>query len=213
MLFFAKTAFSLFVILIVLFFMIFSGTALIVAFARLNGHYLFEELSTYLLRAGKKPSFLNMVGAALFIPGAQCLFLVRVNEYLRIKGFPEIILLILKRLNKFITGSEISPHAEIGKGLQIFHGHGIVIVPGVKIGRNAWIFHNVTIGNRMSDGACPEIGDDVYVFTGAVIAGRAKVGNNVIIGAYSVISGDVPSDTVIKPPEPLIEANYYAGLR
>lgn len=101
--------------------------------------------------------------------------------------------LIFKRLNQLLFHVNIPPQVIIGKGLDLPHGgFGIVIHHDTVIGNEAIIFHNVTIGNG---GA--RIGDRVYLGTGSVIIGAVKVGNDVTIGANTVVTFDVPDNMTV----------------
>ncbi len=40
--------------------------------------------------------------------------------------------------------------AEIGAGLALTHGWGLVVTPGARIGSNVTLFHGVTLGCRDS---------------------------------------------------------------
>lgn len=76
------------------------------------------------------------------------------------------------------------------------------------------IAQNVTIGRNFGDRKVPVIGDDVYVGTGSVVFGEIRVGNNVIIGANSVVNKDVPDNcTVVGNPMRIISTDrkmkYY----
>ena len=88
-------------------------------------------------------------------------------------------------------------------GRPIFpHGqNGIFISGDAVIGKNAVIFHQVTIGsNRIIDSkgfGAPFIGDNCYISTGVTILGPIKIGNNVTIGAGSVVVNDIPDNTVV----------------
>ena len=44
---------------------------------------------------------------------------------------------------------------------------------------------------------CPIIGDRVYIGAGAKVIGKVRVGNNVAIGANSVVTKDVPDNAVV----------------
>lgn len=94
---------------------------------------------------------------------------------------------------------EIS-QGEIGCGLTIFHGHGSVIVCK-KAGKNLTVYQGATIGKNSKDNndrnAMPIIGDNVTVYTNAVVAGNIVIGDNVEIGAGTVVMKDVPSNTVV----------------
>ncbi|OGR12572.1 MAG: hypothetical protein A2097_12000 [Desulfobacula sp. GWF2_41_7] len=88
----------------------------------------------------------------------------------------------------------------IGPGLRIYHGDGIVIASGAVIGRGMTIEHQVTIGNRIGhegELGCPTIGDDVFIGVGAKVLGAIRIGNNVRIGANSVVLHDVPDNATV----------------
>ncbi len=74
-----------------------------------------------------------------------------------------------------------------------YAGIGIVINGKSKIGRNVSIGQNVTIGSR---GVIPEIGDNVWIGPGAKLIG-GKIGNNVVIGANSVVTKEIPDHCVV----------------
>lgn len=88
---------------------------------------------------------------------------------------------------------------EIGEGLVVYHGHGTVIAAH-SIGKNFQIYQGATIGNNPKPGQTrnnPIIGDNVEVFTNAVVAGGITIGDNVSIGAGAVVMKDVPSNSVV----------------
>jgi serine acetyltransferase len=92
--------------------------------------------------------------------------------------------------SKLITHVDISPRAEIGPGLHLYHGVGTVIGKGTKIGRNALICQNVTLGGG------PSIGDDVRLWAGAKVIGPVTIGDRAEVGANGVVVADVPQDTI-----------------
>ena len=114
-------------------------------------------------------------------------------------------------LMKVITGVEIHPQAEIGKSFFIDHGIGTVIGETAKIGDNCILFHNVTLGGtgKHTGKRHPTLGNNVYVGTAATILGPVKIGNNVKIGAETVIiMHDVPNDcTVVGAPGKIVKIN------
>lgn len=81
------------------------------------------------------------------------------------------------------------------------HGiRGIFISDYVKIGENATIFQQVTIGlkdyNHGLD-QVPVIGDNVTIGAGAKVIGPIRIGNNVSIGANAVVTKDIPDNAVV----------------
>jgi len=102
---------------------------------------------------------------------------------------------IFQRFVQILVGVYISPDAEIGPGLVIHTPFGIVVGPN-KIGSHCTIQNGVVIaaGTR-------GIGDNVYFGAGAKVMGGAKIGNNVVVAANSLVLTDVPDNmTVIGVP-------------
>ena len=102
-----------------------------------------------------------------------------------------IVSIIFQRLVQMFVGVFISPDAEIGPGLLIHTPFGIVVGP-TKIGANCTIQSGVVI-----TAATKSIGDNVYFGPGAKVIGDAKIGNNVVIVANSVILIDVADNTTV----------------
>ena len=106
------------------------------------------------------------------------------------------------------TGIEIHPGAQIGKGLFIDHGTGVVIGETAIIGDNVTMFHGVTLGGTGKEKGKrhPTIGNNVFIGSGAKILGNITIGNNVKIGANAVVLKDVPSNvTVVGVPGKIIK--------
>ncbi|WP_417884407.1 serine O-acetyltransferase [Vibrio rumoiensis] len=97
-------------------------------------------------------------------------------------------------------GCYISRKAKIGKNISFRHPIGVVIGEGVEISDNVVIYQNVTIGAAKSGDAAkglyPQIGKNTTIFSGAVIVGNIKVGDGCIIGANTVLSKDLPDNSV-----------------
>lgn len=95
----------------------------------------------------------------------------------------------------FVKYNSFIPYtAEIGEGTKLgYGGIGVVIHSKAKIGQNCTITQNVTIGSR---GLNPVIGDNVYISPGSKCIG-GKIGSNVIVGANSVVTKEIPDNCVI----------------
>jgi serine O-acetyltransferase len=95
-------------------------------------------------------------------------------------------------------GISIPYNTRIGSGLYIGHFGGIVVNSEAVIGKNCNIHHGVTIGqaNRGDKKGYPVIGDRVFIGPGAAIIGKVKVGNDVAIGASTVVTKDIPDNAV-----------------
>jgi len=92
----------------------------------------------------------------------------------------------------------ISGRAKIGPGFYIARGNSIII-PGINIGENFTIHHNVTIGTRYIGDikSRPTIGNNVWIGIGSIITGKIRIGHDVTISSGCVISKDVPDDCLV----------------
>lgn len=99
-------------------------------------------------------------------------------------------------IGRFFWHCFVPGQAQIGKNLQLsYWGLGVVVHIESKIGDNCHIGQNVTIGSMA--GGVPELADNVRVGGGSFVFGKIKVGNNVIIGANSVVNKDVPDNAIV----------------
>ncbi len=106
---------------------------------------------------------------------------------------------ILYRCCSVALGIHIDLEAAIGKGLYIGH-HGCIFIGAVEIGEYCNISQEVTIGQGRLGTARegrPTIGNRVYIAPGAKIFGQITIGNNVSIGANTVISKDIPDNAIV----------------
>jgi len=107
--------------------------------------------------------------------------------------------IILQLLIEITTGIHIAPEANIGPGFYIGHFGNIFIGCDVKLGKFVNISQEVTIGyaGRGDKWGAPEkIGDFVYIAPGAKIVGKLTIGNNVVVGANSVVTKNLPDNAV-----------------
>lgn len=122
-------------------------------------------------------------------------------------------LLYIKRQDAFNNAS-MGTHRNYGAYFatvpNLPHGlNGIIISHNAVIGKNATIFHQVTIGEGKN--GAPIIGNNVLIGAGAKIIGNVKIGNNVRIGAGCVVSCDIPDNCTVVLEKPRIifkEGNY-----
>ena len=97
------------------------------------------------------------------------------------------------------TGIEIHPGAQIGKGLFIDHGTGVIIGETTIIGDNCTLYQGVTLGGTGKEQGKrhPTLGNNVMVSAGAKILGSFKIGDNSKIGAGSVVLEEVPPNSTV----------------
>jgi len=105
-----------------------------------------------------------------------------------------------------LTGIDIHPGAQIGESFVIDHGTGVVIGETTEIGKNVRIYQGVTVGAlSLPKGAGdrfrgkkrhPTIEDDVIIYSGAtILGGDAVIGARSVIGGNVWITESVPPDT------------------
>lgn len=95
------------------------------------------------------------------------------------------------------------------------HGlNGIVVSNQARIGSNATIFQQVTIGVKsLSVPGAPTIGDRVFIGAGAKLIGPIKIGSNVTIGANAVVTKDIPDGaTVVGNPGRVIKIDNRGAI-
>lgn len=165
---------------------------------------MFENLrrDTRWLRASKKKPFpFYILESLLFENGYQAVVLHRVAHWFRSRRIP-FLGPFFHRLSLFLTGVDIAPAAQIGPGLRISHGVGLVIGAHARIGSDCLLMHGVTLGaptlERVDE--MPTLGDRVIVGAGAKIIGGLQVGDDVLIGVNAVVTRDIPAGAKALPP-------------
>ena len=92
-----------------------------------------------------------------------------------------------------------------GGGIFVHHGWGTIVLAD-SIGDNLDVYQNVTVGYGR-DGK-PTIGNNVKIYSGAVVVGKIRIGNNVRIAANSVVRHDVPDNSLVYGNPCIIKTNY-----
>lgn len=96
----------------------------------------------------------------------------------------------------------IEIEGDIRGGMRISHNY-CVIHPQTA-GENLSVGHGATIGKNDRESGVPRypiLGDNVSIYTNAIVFGSITVGNNVVIGAGTVVNRDIPDDcTVVGNP-------------
>lgn len=97
------------------------------------------------------------------------------------------------------TQIQIPSSVTIGEGLYIGHCGRIIVNSDVVIGKNVNLATGITIGqeNRGDRKGCPIIGDRVWIGTNAVVVGKIKIGNDVLIAPLTFVNFDVPDHSIV----------------
>lgn len=109
---------------------------------------------------------------------------LRICQLLAQSGWYGILLLpvfmFFHRLMTNHASMDFSWRTQVGAGLSLNHGWGLVVNPKVIIGNNVTLFHGVTLGRK-----------DVYLPSGEVVIGYPVLKDLVWVGPNAVIVGDV----------------------
>ncbi|MEB3172897.1 MAG: serine O-acetyltransferase [Cyanobacteriota bacterium] len=160
----------------------------------------------------RDPAARGTLEILLCYPGFHALVLHRISHRLWGLGLP-LLPRLLSQLGRSLTGVEIHPGAQIGRGVFIDHGMGVVIGETAVIGNNCLLYQGVTLGGtgKAHGKRHPSLEDNVVVGAGAKVLGAINVGSNTRIGAGSVLLRDVASNsTVVGIPGRVI---HQSGVR
>lgn len=144
----------------------------------------------------RDPASRTRLEILLTYPGLHAIALHRVAALCHRHGL-KLAARLISHFNRFFTGIEIHPGAQIGLGLFIDHGFGVVIGETSIIGDNVTLYQSVTLGGTGKERGKrhPTICDGVIVGVGAKILGAVTVGEGAKIGAGAVVLRDVPPHT------------------
>lgn len=153
------------------------------------------------------PAARSRLEVILCYPGVHALCLYRISHYLWKKEWI-ILSRFISHINRFLTGIEIHPAAEVGRGVFIDHGMGVVIGETAVIGDECLLYKGVVLGGTTMEKAKrhPNLGKKVVVGSNACILGNITVGDYARIGSGSVVTKDVPPHaTVVGVPGRMIK--------
>jgi serine O-acetyltransferase len=162
----------------------------------------------------RDPAAANIIEALTCYSGLHAVVMHRVAHMLYEQNLP-VAPRILSQVNRFITGIEIHPAAEIGEGFFIDHGAGVVIGETTEVGDNVTLYQGVTLGGtgKETGKRHPTLHDNVTIGAGAKVLGSVTIGENAKIGAGSIVIHDVPPDSTVvgNPGRPVREHGRKVG--
>ncbi|SFS35906.1 serine O-acetyltransferase [Halostagnicola kamekurae] len=154
----------------------------------------------------RDPAATGCLGVALCYSGLHAVWAHRISHRLWNAEF-ELLARVFSQFVRFLTGVEIHPGASIGRRLTIDHGMGVVIGETADIGDDVHMYHGVTLGGDTNEPVKrhPTLEDGVQVGANATLLGDITIGKNAAVGAGSVVTGDVESETTVVgvPAEPV----------
>lgn len=144
----------------------------------------------------RDPAARSRLQVLFLYPGVKAMLSYRLAHKLHQHGFYFLADWVSKRARRK-TGIEIHPAAQIGTGLFIDHGMGVVIGETAIIGDNCTIYQGVTLGGTGKDKGKrhPTIGNNVTIGSGAKVLGPFTVGDNSKIAANAVVLNEIPPNS------------------
>jgi serine O-acetyltransferase len=146
----------------------------------------------------RDPAAHSELEVLLAYPGFHAVVAYRLIHPLQRMGLP-VVPRLLSHLVRWVTGIEIHPGAELGGGLFIDHGMGVVIGETANVGRDCTLYQGVTLGGTsLQHGKRhPTLEDGVVVGAGAAILGAIVIGANSKIAAGAVVVKSVPPNSTV----------------
>ena len=147
----------------------------------------------------RDPAARSRLDLALNSPGLHAIWAYRLGHRLWLRGGAwRLAARLLMTLVRAVTGVEIHPAAQIGHRFFIDHGMGVVIGETAEVGDDVMLYHGVTLGGRSLQKVKrhPTVGSRVTIGAGARVLGPVYIGDDVQVGANSVVVKDIPAGAI-----------------
>jgi serine O-acetyltransferase len=146
----------------------------------------------------RDPACNRYIEPLLYFKGFHALVTHRFAHELWKRGRRDFALYLQSQSSR-IFAVDINPAAQIGIGIMLDHGTGIVIGETATLGDNCSLLQGVTLGGtgKETGDRHPKIGSNVLISAGAKVLGNIKVGNCSRVAAGSVVLKDVPPETTV----------------
>lgn len=150
------------------------------------------------IRVYSNGSLLKMFSTILINPDFHCVFLYRIAHLFYIMHL-NIIAKLFWYINRILYAVDIDYRADLAGGFEVVHGIGLVVGAFVKTRGKVVVYQGVTLGGNnnkenMRNGLLikqPNIGDNTVIYSRSMLLGPIWIGNNVTIGAGSIVLKDV----------------------
>ncbi|WP_091742861.1 serine O-acetyltransferase [Phenylobacterium immobile] len=142
----------------------------------------------------RDPACKGYVQPFLFFKGFQALQVQRVAHWLWEEGRETLALYLQSRMSE-VFQVDIHPATQIGSGIFVDHGTGIVIGETAVIGDDVSMLQGVTLGGTGAERGDrhPKIGKGVLLGAGAKVLGNIQIGDYAKIASGSVVLKPVPA--------------------
>ena len=155
----------------------------------------FPLLTDFAIIFERDPAARGWLEVLCCYPGLHAIAAHRLAHWLhrrRVHFLPRFI----SAIARFCTGIEIHPGAQLGKGIFIDHGMGVVIGETAIVGDYTLIYQGVTLGGtgKETGKRHPTVGSRVVIGAGAKVLGNIYIGDHARIGAGSIVLRAVPAN-------------------
>jgi serine O-acetyltransferase len=146
----------------------------------------------------KDPAARSTLEVLLCYSGLHAIWAHRINHFL----WTHLLKLparLCSNTTRFFTGIEIHPGAKIGRRCFIDHGSGVVIGETAEIGDDVLLYQGVVLGGTTKEKKKrhPTLGNGVEMGSGSIALGPIIIGDNVRVGASSVVIRSVPPGVTV----------------
>jgi len=148
--------------------------------------------------AERDPAIKTLLQPFLYFKGFQALQAWRVAHWLWTEGRETLAFHFQSRISELFQ-LDIHPAAQLGSGLFLDHGTGIVIGETAVVGDEVSMLHNVTLGGTGAERGDrhPKIGKGVLLGAGAKVLGNITVGDYAKVASGSVVLKSVPAGCTV----------------
>lgn len=146
----------------------------------------------------RDPACHRAIEPLLYFKGYQAIQTHRFANALFKAGRRDFALYLQSRASQ-VFQVDINPAVQMGKGIMLDHGTGLVIGETAVVGDNVSMLQGVTLGGtgKADQDRHPKIGNGVLIGAGAKVLGNIRVGDCSRIGAGSVVLKEVPPRTTV----------------
>jgi serine O-acetyltransferase len=144
--------------------------------------------------AERDPAIRSLLQPFLYFKGFQALQASRVAHWLWTQGRETLAFHFQSRISELFQ-IDIHPGAQLGRGLFLDHGTGIVIGETAVVGDEVSMLHGVTLGGTGAERGDrhPKIGKGVLLGAGAKVLGNITIGDYAKVASGSVVLKPVPA--------------------
>ncbi|NEQ43142.1 MAG: serine O-acetyltransferase [Leptolyngbya sp. SIOISBB] len=154
----------------------------------------------------RDPAATNWFEVLFCSAGFHAIALHRLAHALHQQQLP-LVPRLISHLSRLLTGIEIHPGAQLGQGVVIDHGMGVVIGETAIVGDNVLIYQGVTLGGTGKElgKRHPTVGNHVVIGAGAKVLGNIHIGDAARVGAGSIVLTAVPANcTAVGVPNRIV---------